>query len=626
MNRVHKNNRGSAKSFSGRILKVWIFGIAVPLLVLEALILWQFYGINHKEVDEEIKRCLDLVSGELSDLMNTMNSMSWLLKEDGTLGKNLHLYFEDTGKRGDLFVYLQEQIANYEVVNPSVANLTYLYLPKGWETPVKINQSSLVREELPDDQYFLCKWQEITFYGPHSSKSVVASYPCLSLLRSYKLEQDYGDIFIYVESGYKFFQKMIPTDIMGMDTVFLIESERGKTMYSSDEELVPLYSGTDAYTRELAGAGGRYKAYGKELEGGFRIHLWVPVREYYRQISGMALNFGVVTILAVLMSILLSVMQWQSINRSFYRFEKKLQMIASDKDVETKVEQMNIREFDENVALLENMKKNILLLLHQVQNEEKRRSELEIKEVLGKINPHFLYNTLDTLKWYAAGKKDKEMVTFITSLNKLLLYNMSKTAQTTLQSELDAIKAYISLQKLKYDIDFHIDIGKHPEILQTDMPRFVLQPLVENAILHSGSDGGRIWIEVELLTNGKIAVLVKNDGNPIDPDKIKEVLVQKKDISANGIGLQYVARMLENRFGEEFELKAERTDEGINTVEIRIPFEAEEIIAWEGKSVQMARAALQGTKETVTEDKGPVKEEEDTVKKAENSGGDMVND
>jgi len=259
-------------------------------------------------------------------------------------------------------------------------------------------------------------------------------------------------------------------------------------------------------------------------------------------------------------------------------YEKKLQLIASDHDVGTKVEQMNIQEFDDSFALLEKMKNNILLLLSRVQTEEKRRSELEIKAILGKINPHFLYNTLDTLKWYAAGKNDKEMVHFITSLNRLLLYNMSKTTKTTLKSELDAVNAYMGLQKLKYDFDFYMDTGKHPEILQADMPRFVLQPLVENAILHSGSSQGKIWVEVELLASGKITILVKNDGAPIDPEKIKKVLVEKNDLSSNGIGLQYVARMLEARFGEEFELRVEHTGDQINVVEIRIPFEAEEIV------------------------------------------------
>jgi sensor histidine kinase YesM len=531
-------------------------------------------------VDEEMENSLSMVSSNMDALMNSMNSLSWLLEADGTVGKNLHLYFdeENTAKKGDLLIYIQEQIANYEVANPSSGNLTYILFPKNRKKPVKINSSSLASGELPEDKYYLCKWNNITFFGPHPSKSKVASYPCISLLRSYKLKQKYGDIYIYLESGYKYFQKLIPADVMGMDTVFLIESENGVTMYSSDESLVPLYSKTNDYLNNLTVSTRRYKAYESTEKGGWKIHLWVPVKKYYRQIYGMALNFGFVTMLVVIVCIFVSIIQWRSIYRPFIRFEKKLQKIASDNDVETKVEQMNIQEFDDSFALLEKMKNNILLLLSRVQIEEKRRSELEIKELLGKINPHFLYNTLDTLKWYAAGKSDKEMVHFITSLNKLLLYNISKTTETTLKSELDAINDYIVLQKLKYDIDFHVNTGTHPEILQADMPRFVLQPLVENAILHSGSIQGKIWIDVELLANGKIAILVKNDGTPIDPGKIKEVLVQKNDISSNGIGLQYVARMFENRFGDDFELKAERMKDGINVVEIRIPFEAEKIV------------------------------------------------
>lgn len=242
---------------------------------------------------------------------------------------------------------------------------------------------------------------------------------------------------------------------------------------------------------------------------------------------------------------------------------------------------MNIQEFDENVALLHKLKNNILVLLNKVQDEEKKRSEAEIKSVLGKINPHFLYNTLDTLKWYAAGKKDREMVHFITALNKLLLYNMSKTRETTLKSELEAVRSYITLQQMKYDLEFYIDEGQHPEILQADMPRFILQPIVENAILHSGADDGKVGVEVELLANGKVAILVKNTGKPIDPEKIKDVLVQKTDVSSNGIGLQYVARMLENRFGDNFELKAERTEDGMNVVEICIPFDPVEVVLGE---------------------------------------------
>lgn len=114
----------------------------------------------------------------------------------------------------------------------------------------------------------------MNFYGPHESKSKVASYPCFSLLRSYKMEQEYGDIYIYLESGYKYLQKLIPGSVMGMDTVFLIESEEGRTMYCSDSRLVPLYSDLDSYRKELEEkiisikpTSGQRKAAGKSISG-----------------------------------------------------------------------------------------------------------------------------------------------------------------------------------------------------------------------------------------------------------------------------------------------------------------------------------------------------------------------
>lgn len=119
----------------------------------------------------------------------------------------------------------------------------------------------------------------------------MASYPCLSLLRTYKVEQEYGDIYIYLESGYKYLQKLMPGSVMGMDTVFLIESAEGRTMYCSDENLVPLFSDLQSCKKELSENSRRYKTYERTEEGGWKIHLWVPVKEYYRQIYGMGAEF-----------------------------------------------------------------------------------------------------------------------------------------------------------------------------------------------------------------------------------------------------------------------------------------------------------------------------------------------
>ncbi len=358
----------------------------------------------------------------------------------------------------------------------------------------------------------------------------------------------------------------------------MIESAEGKIMYSSNQDIVPQGAKEGDWTDEIRVGGKRYKIYERKLKGDWTLYIWMPVKQYYSLAYRMAINLGMVTLIVISVCILFSVLQWRSIYKAFSRFGEGLRAIAEDDDVESKVERMNIREFDEHFELFDKMRKNILRLLGKVQEEEKNRRQLEVRVVLGKINPHFLYNTLDTLKWYAAERQEREMVRFIAALNKLLLYNMSRDKETTLERELEAIRAYIVLQQLRYDFRFEINTGKHPEILQTNMPRFILQPIVENAIRHSGCDKGQVRIEVELLASGKILILVKNDGNPIDPEKIRQVLEQKEDVSANGIGLQYVARMLESFYGGDFSLQAERTEDGFNVVEIRIPFAATAII------------------------------------------------
>lgn len=580
MDRGGRNEKRRQGSFSRRLIKVWIFGVAIPLVLVEFLFLSQFYRINYREVEESITGNLNRVSRDMTDLMDNMKMLSWLMEADGTVGKNLVTYLEerDSAEKGNLLVYLREQIANYEVANPSVANLTYLYIPKGQEEPVKINQSSLVYAGLPAEEDFLCKWENIAFYGPHKSKSMAGEYGCISLLRRYRTLKDYGEIYIYVESGFRYLDELDMGSMADMDSVLLMQSADGKIMYSSDEEVAA--KGLDWQTgiTEVQMAGERYQIYSREMKGDWQLHILVPTREHYRLVYRMALNLGLITLFVISFCLLISVLQWRNTYKAFNRFDEGLRAIAEDEDVESRVERMNIREFDEHFELFDKMKKNILRLLGKVQEEEKRRRELEVRVVLGKINPHFLYNTLDTLKWYAAGKQDREMTRFITALNRLFLYNMSRDDGTTLERELEAIGAYIVLQQLRYDIRFVVETGKHPEILQTVMPRFILQPVVENAIKHSGCNRGEIRIEVELLASGKISILVKNNGSPIDPEKIRQVLEQKQDVSANGIGLQYVARMLESFYGSEFVLQAERLEDGFNVVEIRIPFAAEAIV------------------------------------------------
>lgn len=116
-----KRNR-LPKSFARRIIKVWFGGVLVPLLIVEAMMLAHTYQINKETVRQGVENDLSQVSEDLTALMNNMNSVSWLLQADSTVGKDLHLYFDETSSvaRAELLSYMRDQIANYEVANPLI--------------------------------------------------------------------------------------------------------------------------------------------------------------------------------------------------------------------------------------------------------------------------------------------------------------------------------------------------------------------------------------------------------------------------------------------------------------------------------------------------------------------------
>ena len=170
--------------------------------------------------------------------------------------------------------------------------------------------------------------------------------------------------------------------------------------------------------------------------------------------------------IAIAFFIFVEYTMWKSIYRPFKTFDNNLKKIINDENVQLQVRHMNVEEFEESFNYFNKLKKRIIELLDKVQKEETKRTELQIKQLLSKINPHFICNTLDTLKWYANEKQEHEISEFVSALNKLLLYNLERTPETTLKSEIAAVSDYVALQQWKYDIDFMIE--------QEDLPPFML--------------------------------------------------------------------------------------------------------------------------------------------------------
>jgi two-component system, sensor histidine kinase YesM len=189
-----------------------------------------------------------------------------------------------------------------------------------------------------------------------------------------------------------------------------------------------------------------------------------------------------------------------------------------------------------------------------------RQLEAEIKALEAQINPHFLYNTLDTINWMAIDKEDFDISNAINSLANILRYAITNSnAMVEVRQEMEWLKNYIYLQQMRLKNTFRYEVDADPEILNCKIHKLILQPFIENAIIHGFEGLAREHIlKIKLEPqNDFIRILVKDNGKGIEPALIDEF--NKKAFSSlergSHIGMENVISRLYMYYGDEANIK-----------------------------------------------------------------------
>ncbi|VBB08121.1 signal transduction histidine kinase internal region [Lucifera butyrica] len=206
-----------------------------------------------------------------------------------------------------------------------------------------------------------------------------------------------------------------------------------------------------------------------------------------------------------------------------------------------------------------NMIEEIRKLIDLVYKEQKSKREAELKTLQAQIKPHFLYNTLDTIKWMAQGHGADDIVEIISALANLFRIGISKGKEMIkVGEELEHIKSYLIIQKARYEDRLSYEINFEEEIMNFYVIKLILQPLVENAIYHginAKRGGGAILINAQK-TEGKLHFVIKDNGIGITPEKMQQIraMLENKEINPDnpGYGTFNVHERIRLSFGNEF--------------------------------------------------------------------------
>ncbi len=242
-------------------------------------------------------------------------------------------------------------------------------------------------------------------------------------------------------------------------------------------------------------------------------------------------------------------------------------------------------EFGDIGRGLNNLSKSVSTLMISKVEDEKKRQQLEYKMLQNQINPHFLYNTLNSIKWMATIQNAVGIAEMVTSLARLLK-NISKTSNSlvTLKEELSLLEDYFVILQYRYGgaISMVKDIDE--DIKDALIPRFTLQPLLENAIFHGiepTGNAGSISLNIHKLSSGIIEIDLTDNGRGMDAEQIKEILYQdendgEKNKSGNGLfksmGILNVQKRIKYEYGSQYGLSIVSEKNKYTTVKVNIPY------------------------------------------------------
>ena len=219
-------------------------------------------------------------------------------------------------------------------------------------------------------------------------------------------------------------------------------------------------------------------------------------------------------------------------------------------------------------------------LMEENVKEQEQKRKIELKALQSQINPHFLYNTLDSIIWMAEGKKYEDVVLMTASLARLLRQSISNEDETVLiGQEIQYVKSYLTIQKMRYKDKLEFEINVDPFINSVHIVKLVLQPIVENALYH----GLKYKESKGLLTvtgyqkNQNAVIEITDDGVGMDEETLNHIFEKHKvNYRSNGVGVYNVQKRLCMYYGKEYGLHYESEPGHGTTVTVTIPMEQEE--------------------------------------------------
>ncbi len=251
-------------------------------------------------------------------------------------------------------------------------------------------------------------------------------------------------------------------------------------------------------------------------------------------------------------------------------------------DFDTRIDLDREDEFGQLATGFNKMTSQLKKTMAEQVEAERKINNARIEMMQAQLNPHFLYNTLDTIKWVAKANQVPEVATMSASLAGILRTSISEKQFCSLEKELELVQNYCEIQKIRFDNKFDLVIDVPGSIRGAMIPKLILQPIVENAIIHGMEESldGHIYVAAIRDTDkdsGKdlLKISVQDDGKGISDEMMQALNNDDVETLKGHLGLNNVNTIIRLYYGKEYGVSAVRPSMGGTIMIVTLPYSEE---------------------------------------------------
>jgi two-component system sensor histidine kinase YesM len=309
---------------------------------------------------------------------------------------------------------------------------------------------------------------------------------------------------------------------------------------------------------------------------GFKYVNFMPREDWDQEITNLRNGVIIISLFASLVTMLLAYLFMKSIYNPMYRLLNAMNQTVNKKNFEYQIHEQRKDEFGVLFLGFNSMIRDIQQLIKNLYEEKLLKQEFELKLMQSRMNPHFLYNTLNSIYSIAKLHKVNEVTEMAYALSHFFRHSLKADDWITVKEMLEQINNYLKIQKIRYRDKFEVTIDVEDDLMNMPILKLLLQPLVENAIIHGvemKEGKGKISIAGYKLDDHVVFIVVDDGLGMPTPrlEEIREHLNAGAEPSMELFALSNVNQRIKHYYGENYGLEIFSQLHKGTTVEITLP-------------------------------------------------------